>query len=270
MRRVCLLLAVTLLATLTLAGSAHAAKRLSAAQVAKALTTKHAFVQPGSKPPPDRAALNAVAAANPSFYLVVLSRKLIGAPTPKAAARLLTLALQPTNPQATVGVIQGGKLGGASLSYPQERIDKAVADSGAVAATDPTGALTSYAQAVSKPNKNPDDGGAGSASSGRPTWQWIILILLVVGIAERIFALFLWLTKPLRLCLEPIGHRIKASLPTPARSSRRPSCCPLCSASSTTSSPRASICSTTAAAPSPRSRTRRCRCSARLLFGMSA
>ena len=183
MRRVCLLLAVTLLATLTLAGSAHAAKRLSAAQVAKALTTKHAFVQPGSKPPPDRAALNAVAAANPSFYLVVLSRKLIGAPTPKAAARLLTLALQPTNPQATVGVIQGGKLGGASLSYPQERIDKAVADSGAVAATDPTGALTSYAQAVSKPNKNPDDGGAGSASSGRPTWQWIILILLVVGIA---------------------------------------------------------------------------------------
>ena len=112
MRRVCLLLAVTLLATLTLAGSAHAAKRLSAAQVAKALTTKHAFVQPGSKPPPDRAALNAVAAANPSFYLVVLSRKLIGAPTPKAAARLLTLAMQPTNPQATVGVIQGGKLGG--------------------------------------------------------------------------------------------------------------------------------------------------------------
>jgi D-alanyl-D-alanine dipeptidase len=34
MRRVCLLLAVTLLATLTLAGSAHAAERLSAAQVA--------------------------------------------------------------------------------------------------------------------------------------------------------------------------------------------------------------------------------------------
>ena len=130
MRRVCLLLAVTLLATLALAGSAHAAKRLSAAQVAKALTTNHAFVQPGSKPPPDRAALNAVAAANPSFYLVVLSRRLIGAPTAKAAARLLTQALQPTNPQATVGVIQGGKLGGASLSYPQERIDKAVADSG--------------------------------------------------------------------------------------------------------------------------------------------
>jgi hypothetical protein len=132
---------------------------------------------------PDRAALNAVAAANPSFYLVVLSRRLIGAPTAKAAARLLTQALQPTNPQATVGVIQGGKLGGASLSYPQERIDKAVADSGAVAATDPTGALTSFAQAVSKPNKNPDDGGSGSADSGRPTWQWIILLLLVVGIA---------------------------------------------------------------------------------------
>ena len=47
MRRVCLLLAVTLLATLALAGSAHAAKRLSAAQVAKALNAKHAFLWDG-------------------------------------------------------------------------------------------------------------------------------------------------------------------------------------------------------------------------------
>jgi hypothetical protein len=182
MRRVSLLLAVALLATLAFGGTAHAAKRLSAAQVAKALTKTRVFVQVGSTPKPDREALKAVAAANPSFYLVVLQRPLAGASNAKGSARLLSLALQPTNPQATVGLIQGGKLAGASLSYPQERIDKAVADSGDVAATDPTGALTSYAQAVSKPNKNPDDGGTGSDSGGRATWQWVVLVLLLVGI----------------------------------------------------------------------------------------
>ena len=183
MRRIPLLLAVALLTVLVAGGSAQAAKRLSAAQVAAKLQDQHAYVQPGSTPKPDVAALNAVAAANPSFYLVVLRRPLAGAANAKGSARLLALALQPTNPKATVGVVQGGKLGGASLSYPQERINKAVADTGQVAATDPTGALTSYTQAVSKPNINPDDGGSGSGSSGTPFWQWLILIILVVGIA---------------------------------------------------------------------------------------
>ena len=183
MRRIPLLLAVALLAILAVSGSAQAANRLSAAQLATKLKDNHAFVQPGVNPKPDIEALRAVAAANPSFYLVVLKRPLAGAANAKASARLLALALQPTNPQATVGLIQGGKLAGASLSYPQERINKAVADTGKVAATDPTGALTSYAQAVSKPNINPDDGGSSGGSGGTPFWQWLILILFVVGIA---------------------------------------------------------------------------------------
>lgn len=182
MRRISLLLAVTLLALAALGGSAQAAGRLSAAQVANQLKTNHAFVQPGSSPKPDIAALRAVAAANPSFYLVVLKKPLAGATNAKSSARLLTLALQPTAPKATVGVVQGGKLGGASLSYPQERINKAVSDTGKVAATDPTGALTSYTQAVSKPNINPSDGGSGSGGGGTPFWQWLLLIILAVGI----------------------------------------------------------------------------------------
>ncbi len=181
MRRIPLLFAVALLAILVAAGSAQAAGRLSAAQVSAKLKARHAFVQPGSSPKPDVAALNAVAAANPSFYLVVLKKPLAGATNAKGSARLLTLALQPTAPKATVGVVVGGKLGGASLSYPQERIEKAVSDSGKVAATDPTGALTSYVQAVSKPNINPSDGGS-SGGGGTPFWQWLVLILLVIGI----------------------------------------------------------------------------------------
>ena len=83
-------------------------------------------------------ALNAVASANSSFYLVVLKRPLAGASNAKASARLLAQALELSDPRATVGLIQGGKLAGASLAYPQARIDRAVKDSGGVAATDPT------------------------------------------------------------------------------------------------------------------------------------
>ena len=166
MRRLIPVLALIL--TLSIfAASAQAAARLSAAQVATAMTARHAFVQPGVSPKPDIAALTAVAAANPSFYLVVLARPLAGAANAKGSARLLAQALQAKDPQATVGLITTGKLGGASLSYPQDRINKAVADTRAVAATDPVGSLTSYAAAVTKPNKNADDTGA-SGSSGRP------------------------------------------------------------------------------------------------------
>ena len=182
MRRIVPILAAALFIALLVAGSAQAAGRLSAAQVATALKAKHAYVQPGSTPKPDLTALTAVAAANPSFYLVVLRKPLAGAANAKGSARLLTLALQPTAPKATVGVVVGGKLGGASLSYPAERIQKAVADTGKVAATDPTGALTSYTQAVTKPNINPAGGGSSSGAGGTPAWQWVILILLLVGI----------------------------------------------------------------------------------------
>lgn len=182
MRRVLLVLAALAIALGAVAGPAEAAKRLSAAQVAKALQKKHAFRQAGAVPKPDMAALNAVASANPSFYLVVLKKPIAGAANARGSARLLVQALQPTDPQATVGVVVNGKLGGASLAYPQERIDKAVADTGGVAATDPTGALTSYVQAVSKPNKKPDDTGGGSGGGGRPFWQWLLVIGVVVAV----------------------------------------------------------------------------------------
>ncbi|MGI9117704.1 MAG: hypothetical protein ACR2JV_08755 [Gaiellales bacterium] len=182
-RRLPLVAALLLAVALIAAGPAQAAGRLSAAQVAAKLKQRHAYMQPGASPKPDMAALNAVAAANPSFYLVVLAKPLAGAANAKGSARLLVTALQPTDPKATVGIVQGGKLGGASLTYPQERIDKAIADTGKVAATDPTGALTGYTQAVSKPNLNPNGGGSGSGGGGRPFWEWLVLILLVVGIA---------------------------------------------------------------------------------------
>ena len=187
MRRAILVLAALVIALGAVAAGpsverADAAKRLSAAQLAKALQKRHAFRQAGVTPKPDMQALNAVAAANPSFYLVVLKKPLAGSSNAKGSARLLVLALQPTDPRATVGIIQGGKLAGASLAYPQERIDKAVADTGGVAATDPTGALTSYVQAVSKPNKNPDANTGGSGGGGRPFWQWLILIGVVAGV----------------------------------------------------------------------------------------
>ena len=181
MRRVLLVLAALAIALGGVAAPADAAQRLSAAQVAKSLQKRHAFRQAGVTPKPDMQALNAVASANPSFYLVVLRKPLAGASNAKGSARLLVQALQPTDPKATVGIIQGGKLGGASLSYPQERIDRAIKDSGGVAATDPTGALTSYVQAVSKPNTNGDKGGGGSGGGGRPFWQWLIVIAVVLG-----------------------------------------------------------------------------------------
>ncbi|MBJ7247710.1 MAG: hypothetical protein JHC83_00565, partial [Thermoleophilia bacterium] len=180
MRRLIPVLALML--TLSIfAASAQAAARLSAAQVATAMTARHAFVQPGVSPQPDIAALTAVAAANPSFYLVVLARPLAGAANAKGSARLLAQALQAKDPQATVGLITKGKLGGASLSYPQDRINKAVADTRAVAATDPVGSLTSYAAAVTKPNKTADETGA-TGSSGRPWWQWAVVVLLLGSI----------------------------------------------------------------------------------------
>ncbi|MCX6390974.1 MAG: hypothetical protein NTX95_00515, partial [Actinobacteria bacterium] len=76
MRRIPLLLAVALLAILAVSGSAQAANRLSAAQLATKLKDNHAYAQPGANPKPDIEALRAVAAANPSFYLVVLKRPL--------------------------------------------------------------------------------------------------------------------------------------------------------------------------------------------------
>ncbi len=181
MRRLIPLLLTVLALTVTTA-SAQSAKRLSAAQVATAMTTRHAFVQPSVSPKPDVAVLAAAAAAAPSFYLVVLNKPLAGAQGAKGSAKLLTQALQAKDPKATVGLIVNGKLGGASLSYPQERINKALADTGAVAATDPIGALTSFVAAVSKPNKNPATPTTGGGSGGRALWQWAVLALLIGGI----------------------------------------------------------------------------------------
>ena len=89
MRRVLLVLAALAIAVGGLAVPAEGAQNLSAAQVAKALQKRHAFRQAGTAPKPDMQALNAVAAANSSFYLVVLKRPLAGASNAKASAKLL-------------------------------------------------------------------------------------------------------------------------------------------------------------------------------------
>ena len=114
-------LIVTLAAFAT---SAQAAARLSAAQVATAMTARHAFVQPGVSPQPDIAALTAVAAANPSFYLVVLARPLAGAANARSSARLLAQALQAKDPQATVGLITKGKLHPGRLEAKNDLANK--------------------------------------------------------------------------------------------------------------------------------------------------
>ena len=91
MRRVLLVLAALAIAVGGLAVPAEGAQNLSAAQVAKALQKRHAFRQAGTTPKPDMQALNAVASANSSFYLVVLKRPLAGASNAKASARLLVV-----------------------------------------------------------------------------------------------------------------------------------------------------------------------------------
>jgi hypothetical protein len=182
MRRLAALL-VVLAAVAAIAPVASAQReRYTAEQLATALAGKPAFVQPGLDPRPDGAALTAVARETPSTYLVILARQVQGAKTAKQSARLITAALQEQDPNATVGLVVGKRLAGASLSRPQARVDQAVADAGTVAAEDPVGALTSYAAAVSKPVVD-DAGDAAGAGGGRPWWQWAILGILVVGIA---------------------------------------------------------------------------------------
>jgi len=183
MRRVIAALALAAAALMLAAGPAAAQKQLTAKQVATALQARNAFVQPGISPKPDAAALSAVAKEATSFYLVVLKRPVKGAANAKGSARLVLEALEASDPNATVGLIVKGRLNGASLSYPQERIQKAIADTGATAATDPVGTLTSYTQAVTKPNI--DDGAAGQDAAGGGTrwWMWVIIALLVGGIA---------------------------------------------------------------------------------------
>ena len=178
-----LLIALALLALLVAAAPAGAASRLSAIRVAQLLAAQqHAYVQPGVRPKPDAQALRAVASQNSSFYLVILQRPLRGTSGAQGSARRLLQALKRGDPNATVGLVLGDRLAGASLKYPKGRIAQAVADTGAGAKSDPVGVLTGFTQAVAKPNLNPSDGGSGSGG-GRPFWQWLLVIAVVVGIA---------------------------------------------------------------------------------------
>lgn len=184
MRRALTAIAIALALLVPALPAGAQTKRLTADQVATALSgARHAYVQPGVSPRPDIKALSAVAAESPSFYLIVLARPVRGAPNAKASANRILEALKPQDPRATVGLVIGDRLAGASLAYPNDRIAKAVADSRAVAGTDPVGALTSFTTATSKPNMNGDDTAGGSGSSGGGWWRWAVLALLVVGIA---------------------------------------------------------------------------------------
>ncbi len=176
---------------LFVAPSAEAITRYSAKQLAASLAASHIFVQPGVAPQPDSAALKAVAAQTPSTYLLILRRQVKGAKTSLESAKLIIAALKKQDPKATVGLIAKGQLAGSSLSHPQERVDKAVKDSKAVAATDPVGSLTSFVTAVSKPNVSATGGSTPkSASYARPLWQWGVvvaagLMLLLVALRLR-------------------------------------------------------------------------------------
>jgi hypothetical protein len=183
MRRALAALALAAVALGAVAGTAAAQQRLTAKQVATALQARNAYVQPGITPPPDAAALAAVAKESTGIYLVILRRPLRGTANAKASANRVLEALEATDPNATVGLIVRGKLNGASLAYPAERIQKAVADTGATAADDPVGTLASFTAAVTKPNMA-DDGAAGDdAGGGTSWWMWVVLALLLAGIA---------------------------------------------------------------------------------------
>ena len=183
MRRALAALALAAAALALAAGPAAAQKQLTAKQVATALQARNAFVQPGISPKPDAAALSAVATEATSFYLVILKRPVKGAANAKGSARLVLEALEASDPNATVGLIVKGRLNGASLSYPRERIEKAIKDTGATAADDPVGTLTSFTQAVSKPNMDEQASDGGDAGGGTRWWMWVIVALLLGGIA---------------------------------------------------------------------------------------
>ncbi len=184
MRRALAALALAAVALGAVAGTAAAQQRLTAKQVATALQARNAYVQPGITPPPDAAALAAVAKDTTGIYLVILKRPIRGAANAKASANRILEALEATDPNATVGLIVKGKLNGASLAYPAERVQKAVADTRATAADDPVGTLASFTAAVSKPNLADDAPAAGDdAGGGTSWWMWAVLALLLGGIA---------------------------------------------------------------------------------------
>ena len=185
MRRVLPALA-TLGLLMIMVPAAAAATRMTAAQVAAALVSRHAFVQQGVSPKPDTKALTAAAAETPSSYLIVLAKQVKGATTVNRSAQLIVAALRAQDPNATVGLIIKGKLGGASLAFPPARIDTAIKDTGAVASTDPVGSLTSYIAAVTKPNTTPGSSADQGTGGGRSWWQWGLAAALVIGIAMLI------------------------------------------------------------------------------------
>lgn len=176
-------LALAAASVMLVAGPAAAQTQLTAKQVVTALKARNAFVQPGIAPRPDAAALSAVAKEATSFYLVILKRPVKGSANARGSARLVLEALEASDPNATVGLIVKGRLNGASLTYPRERIEKAIKDTGATAPDDPVGTLASFTQAVSKPNIADQAAGGGETGGGTRWWMWAIVALLLGGIA---------------------------------------------------------------------------------------
>lgn len=159
-------------------------ERLTAEQVAAALANRRSFVQPGVKGKPDAEALGAAAQQTDNMYLVILARQVQGARTARTSANLILGALQEQNPRATVGVVVGKQLNGASLAYTKARVQEAATAAAPAAADDPVGALTSFAAAVSKPGGEiEEDAAAADATGGRPWWQWALIPIVIIAIA---------------------------------------------------------------------------------------
>ena len=147
-------------------------ERLTAEQIAAALANRRSFVQPGVKGNPDAQVLGAAAQQTDNMYLVILARQVQGARTARTSANLILGALQEQNPRATVGVVVGKQLNGASLAYTKARVQEAATAAAPAAADDPVGALTSFSAAVSKPGGELEQTAEAGTADGRPWWQW--------------------------------------------------------------------------------------------------
>jgi hypothetical protein len=176
-------IALVLFAVALPASALGQTERLTAEQVAAALANRPSFIQPGVKGDPEAQALAAAAQQSDNMYLVILARQVQGARTARTSANLILGALQAQNPRATIGVVVGKQLNGASLAFTKARVQEAAAAAAPAAADDPVGALTSYAAAVSKPGGEIEEAATAATTGGRPWWQWALIPIAILAIA---------------------------------------------------------------------------------------
>ena len=120
-------IALVLFAVALPASALGQTERLTAEQVAAALANRPSLIQPGVKGDPDAQALAAAAQQSDNMFLVILARQVQGARTARTSANLILGALQAQNPRATIGVVVGKQLNGASLAFTKARVQEAAA-----------------------------------------------------------------------------------------------------------------------------------------------